>query len=167
MGAVLTSHQELDGVAFTGGTETAWAINRALAARRGPIVPFIAETGGLNGMFVDTTAQREQVIDDVILSAFGSAGQRCSALRILFLPKDTADGMIEGLTGAMDALVLGDPADPKTDVGPVIDDEARAALETHLQRLHKHAKVIKTLPTPDGGMLFRPGAGGNPLRRLP
>ncbi len=154
VGAVLTSHQEVDGVAFTGGTETAWAINRTLAARRGPIVPFIAETGGLNGMFVDTTAQREQVIDDVILSAFGSAGQRCSALRILFLPKDTADGIIEGLTGAMNALIVGDPADPKTDVGPVIDEEARANLEAHLVRLHRYAKVLKTLPTPGGGGVY-------------
>jgi RHH-type proline utilization regulon transcriptional repressor/proline dehydrogenase/delta 1-pyrroline-5-carboxylate dehydrogenase len=157
VGAALTSHPELDGVAFTGGTETAWAINRALAARRGPIVPFIAETGGLNGMFVDTTAQREQVIDDVIVSAFGSAGQRCSALRILFLPKDTADGIIEGLVGAMDALVVGDPADPKTDVGPVIDEEARAHLQAHLARLQKRAKVIKALPAPVGdGVYFGP-----------
>ena len=157
VGAALTSHQELDGVAFTGGTETAWSINRTLAARRGPIVPFIAETGGLNAMFVDTTAQREQVIDDVIVSAFGSAGQRCSALRILFLPNETADGMIEGLTGAMDALVMGDHADPKTDVGPVIDEEALANLEGHLVRLHKFAKVLKTLPAPGGaGMFFGP-----------
>jgi RHH-type proline utilization regulon transcriptional repressor/proline dehydrogenase/delta 1-pyrroline-5-carboxylate dehydrogenase len=100
----------IDGVAFTGGTDTAWRINQTLAARQGPIIPFIAETGGLNGMFVDTTALREQVIDDVILSAFGSAGQRCSALRLLFLPTDTADGVIEGLKGAMDALKVGDPA---------------------------------------------------------
>jgi RHH-type proline utilization regulon transcriptional repressor/proline dehydrogenase/delta 1-pyrroline-5-carboxylate dehydrogenase len=157
VGATLTAHAELDGVAFTGGTETAWAINRALAARRGPIVPFIAETGGLNGMFVDTTALREQVIDDVILSAFGSAGQRCSALRILFLPTDTADLIIEGLIGAMDALVAGDPADPSTDVGPVIDEAARAGLEAHLARLHKHAKVLKVLPTPGGeGIYFGP-----------
>jgi RHH-type proline utilization regulon transcriptional repressor/proline dehydrogenase/delta 1-pyrroline-5-carboxylate dehydrogenase len=157
VGAALTGHADLDGVAFTGGTETAWAINKTLAARRGPIVPFIAETGGLNGMFVDTTAQREQVIDDVILSAFGSAGQRCSALRILFLPNETADGMIEGLIGAMDALVIGDPADPKTDVGPVIDEEARANLEAHLARLRKEAKVLKALPAPVGkGVYFGP-----------
>jgi RHH-type proline utilization regulon transcriptional repressor/proline dehydrogenase/delta 1-pyrroline-5-carboxylate dehydrogenase len=157
VGAALTSHQALDGVAFTGGTETAWAINRALAARRGPIVPFIAETGGLNGMFVDTTAQREQVIDDVILSAFGSAGQRCSALRILFLPHDTADSLIEGLSGAMDTLVMGDPSDPKTDIGPVIDEEARANLEAHLVRLHRYARVIKALPAPGGaGVYFGP-----------
>ena len=95
----MTSLDEIDGVAFTGGTETAWAINRTLAARRGPIIPFIAETGGLNAMFVDTTALKEQVIDDVMVSAFGSAGQRCSALRMLFLPHDSADSVMEGLVG--------------------------------------------------------------------
>ena len=142
VGAKLVAHAGCDGVAFTGGTDTAWKINQTLAARQGPIVPFIAETGGLNGMFVDTTALREQVIDDVVLSAFGSAGQRCSALRILFLPGDTAEGLIEGISGAMDALVLGDPADPSTDVGPVIDDDAKAALEKHLQRLRGEARVL-------------------------
>ncbi len=135
VGAALTAHPALSGVAFTGGTETAWTINRKLADRRGPIVPFIAETGGLNGMFVDTSALREQVIDDVIVSAFGSAGQRCSALRLLFLPRETADLVIAGLKGAMDALVIGDPADPATDIGPVIDEDARDALEAHLTRL--------------------------------
>jgi RHH-type transcriptional regulator, proline utilization regulon repressor / proline dehydrogenase / delta 1-pyrroline-5-carboxylate dehydrogenase len=145
LGPLLTAHPGLDGIAFTGGTDTAWKINQALAARRGPIVPFIAETGGLNGMFVDTTALPEQVIDDVIVSAFGSAGQRCSALRLLFLPRDTADGLIEGLSGAMDALRVGDPADPATDVGPVIDEEARTALARHLERLGREAKVIHRL----------------------
>src|SRR5206468_11394341 len=95
VGQALVSHPACSGVAFTGGTETAWAINRALAARAGPIVPFIAETGGLNAMFVDTTALREQVIDDVLASAFGSAGQRCSALRLPFAPHDTAEALIE------------------------------------------------------------------------
>ncbi len=157
VGAALTSHADLDGVAFTGGTETAWAINRTLAARRGPIVPFIAETGGLNGMFVDTTALREQVLDDVIQSAFGSAGQRCSALRILFVPKDTADGLIEGLSGAMDALRIGDPARFTTDIGPVIDQEARDALTAHLARLTNKARVIKQIAAADGeGTFFGP-----------
>ena len=145
VGAALTGHPGLDGIAFTGGTDTAWRINQGLAARRGPIVPFIAETGGLNGMFVDTTALPEQVIDDVIASAFGSAGQRCSALRLLFLPNDTADSLIEGLVGAMDALTVGDPALASTDVGPVIDDEARSALMAHLERLGREAKVIHRL----------------------
>ncbi|PHY21273.1 bifunctional proline dehydrogenase/L-glutamate gamma-semialdehyde dehydrogenase PutA [Caulobacter sp. BP25] len=156
VGAALVAHEGLDGVAFTGGTDTAWRINQTLAQRQGPIVPFIAETGGLNGMFVDTTAQREQVIDDVIVSAFGSAGQRCSALRLLFLPHDTADHIIEGLKGAMDALVLGDPALAVTDVGPVIDAEAKATLETHLERLKREAKVLHALSAPAGGTFFPP-----------
>jgi len=156
VGGALTAHASCAGVAFTGGTETAWAINRALAARDGPIIPFIAETGGLNAMFVDTTALREQVIDDVILSAFGSAGQRCSALRILFLPRETADETITGLKGAMDALVLGDPADPAVDVGPVIDEEARAALMGHEARLDAQAKVLHRLKPPEKGVFFAP-----------
>jgi RHH-type proline utilization regulon transcriptional repressor/proline dehydrogenase/delta 1-pyrroline-5-carboxylate dehydrogenase len=156
VGAALVAHPGCDGVAFTGGTETAWRINQTLAARRGPILPFIAETGGLNGMFVDTTAQREQVIDDVIQSAFGSAGQRCSALRLLFLPKDTADHLIEGLIGAMDALVVADPADPKTDIGPVIDADARQILNDHLERLKREARVLKVLSAPEVGTFFGP-----------
>jgi RHH-type proline utilization regulon transcriptional repressor/proline dehydrogenase/delta 1-pyrroline-5-carboxylate dehydrogenase len=156
VGAALTAHEGLDGVAFTGGTDTAWRINQTLAQRQGPIVPFIAETGGLNGMFVDTTAQREQVIDDVILSAFGSAGQRCSALRLLFLPEDTADNIIDGLKGAMDALVIGDPARAVTDVGPVIDSEAKDGLEKHHVRLKREAKVLHALTAPAGGTFFAP-----------
>jgi RHH-type proline utilization regulon transcriptional repressor/proline dehydrogenase/delta 1-pyrroline-5-carboxylate dehydrogenase len=156
VGQALVSHPDCAGVAFTGGTETAWAINRTLAARPGPIVPFIAETGGLNAMFVDTTALREQVIDDVVTSALGSAGQRCSALRLLFVPHETADLLIEGLAGAMEALVVGDPADPRTDVGPVIDEEARAALQAHLERLGREARVVRQLPAPAGGCFFGP-----------
>ncbi|QUD88471.1 bifunctional proline dehydrogenase/L-glutamate gamma-semialdehyde dehydrogenase PutA [Phenylobacterium montanum] len=156
VGAALVNHPSLDGVAFTGGTETAWAINRRLASRLGPIVPFIAETGGLNAMFVDTTALKEQVIDDVIASAFGSAGQRCSALRILMVPHETADALIEGIAGAMDALVIGDSADPKTDIGPVIDAEAQAALHQHLSRLRREAKVLHRLAAPDQGTFFGP-----------
>ncbi|HEX3366349.1 L-glutamate gamma-semialdehyde dehydrogenase, partial [Phenylobacterium sp.] len=156
VGQTLVAHPSCAGVAFTGGTETAWAINRTLAARNGPIVPFIAETGGLNAMFVDTTALREQVIDDVIASAFGSAGQRCSALRMLFAPHDTADALIEGLAGAMDALVLGDPADPRTDIGPVIDEDARSQLARHHERLGQEAKVLHELAAPAGGHFFGP-----------
>ncbi len=154
VGQALIAHPGCDGVAFTGGTDTAWAINRKLAARDGPIVPFIAETGGLNGMFVDTTAQVEQVIDDAILSAFGSAGQRCSALRLLIVPDETGDELIEGLAGAMDTLVLGEPADPATDVGPVIDEAAKSALEQHAARLTREAKVVRRLDVPPG--LFFP-----------
>jgi len=156
VGAALTAHPDCDGVAFTGGTDTAWAINRTLAARQGPIVPFIAETGGLNAMFVDTTALREQVLDDVLLSGFGSAGQRCSALRMLFVPHDTADLIIDGLKGAMQTLVVADPSDPRTDIGPVIDAEAQGALEAHVERLGKEAKILGRLEVPAGGHFFAP-----------
>ena len=156
VGQAAVAHPLCAGVAFTGGTETAWAINRKLAARNGPIVPFIAETGGLNAMFVDTTALREQVIDDVMASAFGSAGQRCSALRLLFVPHETAGMLIEGLTGALATLVVGDPADPATDVGPVIDAEACAALEAHVRRLRREAKVLWKGTAPRSGTFFAP-----------
>ena len=159
VGAKLVSHPGVDGVAFTGGTDTATLINRSLANRPGPIIPFIAETGGLNGMFVDTTALKEQVIDDVILSAFGSSGQRCSALRLLYVPHDAADALIEGLKGALAAQVVGDPADPSTDIGPVIDADARAMLEAHLERLGKDAKIVARADLPAGadkGHLFAP-----------
>jgi len=156
VGGALVRHPACDGVAFTGGTDTARAINRALAARDGPIIPFVAETGGLNGMFVDTTALREQVIDDVVASAFGSAGQRCSALRMLFLPQETADALIESIAGAMDALVLGDPADPATDVGTVIDAAAKAELEAHAERLAREARIVRRLAAPAGERCFGP-----------
>ena len=151
VGAALVSHPGIDGVAFTGGTDTASMINRSIAARPGQIIPFIAETGGLNGMFVDTTALKEQVIDDVILSAFGSAGQRCSALRILYAPKDSADALIAGLKGALAAQVVADPTDPATDIGPVIDAESRANLEAHVERLNKEAKIVARAELPAGG----------------
>ncbi len=161
IGAALVAHPGIDGVAFTGGTETAWAINRSLAIaaqeQRRPIIPFIAETGGLNAMFVDTTALREQVVDDVINSAFGSAGQRCSALRMLFLPHDSADGIIECLSGALEALVVGKPALACTDVGPVIDAEALAGLEAHVTRLGKEATIIARHPgSGENGHFFGP-----------
>ena len=159
VGAKLVSHPGIDGVAFTGGTDTANLINRALAARPGAIIPFIAETGGLNGMFVDTTALKEQIIDDVILSAFGSSGQRCSALRLLYVPHDAADALIEGLKGALAAQVVGDPSDPATDIGPVIDADARAMLDAHLKRLEGDAKIIARAELPAGadkGHLFAP-----------
>ena len=157
IGAALVAHSGIDCVAFTGGTETAWAINRSLAARSGPIIPFVAETGGLNAMFVDTTALREQVIDDAIRSGFGSAGQRCSALRMLFVPKETADDLIQGLIGALATLVVGDPALPETDVGPVIDAAAKASLETHLARLEREARIVARHPGCDmPGYFFAP-----------
>jgi RHH-type transcriptional regulator, proline utilization regulon repressor / proline dehydrogenase / delta 1-pyrroline-5-carboxylate dehydrogenase len=145
VGAALCADTRHDGVVFTGGTDTARRINTALAQRIGPIVPLIAETGGLNAMVVDTSALREQVIDDVVSSAFGSAGQRCSALRILFLPEETADIIIQGLIGAMDALVIGDPADLHSDIGPVIDGQAKAVLGAHLSRMKTQAEVLHQL----------------------
>lgn len=143
VGAALVADPRIAGVAFTGSTEVARLINRSLAAKDGPIVPLIAETGGLNGMFVDTTAQKEQVVDDVIASAFQSAGQRCSSLRLLFLPHDTAEDILETLLGAMDCLVIGDPADAFTDIGPIIDAEAKANLDAHIARMRKEARVLK------------------------
>jgi RHH-type proline utilization regulon transcriptional repressor/proline dehydrogenase/delta 1-pyrroline-5-carboxylate dehydrogenase len=142
VGAALCRRPLVQGVAFTGGTDTARAINQLLAARPGPILPFIAETGGLNGLFTDTTALREQVVDDVLVSAVGSAGQRCSALRLLYVPKDAADELIATLAGALETLVIGDPADPATDIGPVIDPEARTALTRHLGRLEREATIV-------------------------
>src|SRR5207253_9568248 len=121
VGAVLFGDSRLAGVAFTGSTEAASAINRALAARSGPIATLIAETGGQNAMIVDSSALPEQVTRDVLSSAFQSAGQRCSALRVLFVQDDVADGMIEMIAGAMQALKVGDPRDLATDAGPVID----------------------------------------------
>ncbi|MFN7057205.1 aldehyde dehydrogenase family protein, partial [Hyphomonas sp.] len=159
VGGALTPDLRVSGVCFTGGTATARLINRTIACREGPIIPLIAETGGLNGLFVDTTALREQVIDDIIVSAFGSAGQRCSALRIAFLPHDTADGLIEGLIGAMNELKIGDPALADTDVGPVIDAESRRTLELHLDRMKTEARVLHQLgsgPLGEGGHGFGP-----------
>ena len=157
VGAGLVADPRIAGVAFTGSTETARAINRSLAAKDGPIVPLVAETGGLNAMFVDTTALKEQVVDDVLVSAFNSAGQRCSSLRILFLPHETADGILETLLGAMDALVIGDPADSSSDIGPIVDAEAKAGLDAHMARMAKEARVLKQLDISHlGGNFFGP-----------
>jgi len=139
VGAALVAHPAIAGVAFTGSTQTAWVINRALAEKTGPIVPLIAETGGINTMIVDATALPEQVSDDVVLSAFRSAGQRCSALRLLYLQDDVADRMIEMIAGAAAELQMGDPRDPATDIGPVIDSEAANRLNTHIARMDEHA----------------------------
>src|SRR5262249_24772230 len=125
VGSLLVSDKRTAGVAFTGSTEVARAINRALAARNAPIVPLIAETGGVNTMIVDATALPEQVTDDVVISAFRSAGQRCSALRLLCVQEDVADRIVEMIEGAAAELKLGDPREPSTHVGPVIDAEAK------------------------------------------
>ncbi len=148
VGARLVADERIGGVCFTGSTETAKIINRSLANREGAIVPLIAETGGQNVMIVDSTALPEQVVDDAISSAFQSAGQRCSALRVLYLQDDVADTIIPMLKGAMDCLTLGNPADLATDVGPVIDQEARELLVDHSARMNKEAMLLHELHAP-------------------
>jgi len=129
VGAALVADRRVAGVVFTGSTEVGRVIHRALASKDGPIVPLIAETGGINPMLVDATALPEQVTDDVITSAFRSAGQRCSALRLLCLQEDVAEPIVEMIAGAARELKLGDPREPSTHVGPVIDAEAKEKLD--------------------------------------
>ncbi len=145
-GATALTHPALAGVAFTGSTATAATINRTLAGRDGPIVPLIAETGGVNAMIVDATALPEQVVDDVIASAFTSAGQRCSALRVLYLQEEIADRVLEMLIGAMKCLTIGDPADPATDLGPVISAAARQRLSAHAERMTREGTLLHACP---------------------
>ena len=149
VGAALVRHPRTAGVAFTGSNETAALIQRGLAERPGPIVPLIAETGGINAMIVDSTALPEQVIRDAVRSAFDSAGQRCSALRVLFVQDDVADAVVTMLCGAMEELSLGDPMDYATDVGPVIDEPAAAVLEAHKTRMRAEATELIDLPLPE------------------
>ncbi|MBV8913191.1 MAG: bifunctional proline dehydrogenase/L-glutamate gamma-semialdehyde dehydrogenase PutA, partial [Acetobacteraceae bacterium] len=157
VGAALVAHPLVAGVAFTGSTETAWRINQTLAAKRGPIVPLIAETGGINAMVVDATALPEQVSDDVVTSAFRSAGQRCSALRLLCVQDDVADKMIAMIAGAAAELKVGDPADPATHVGPVIDAEAKSRLDAHIRRMKSEARGTHYAGTaPAGGHFVAP-----------
>ena len=153
IGAALVAHADIAGVVFTGSTEVARIINRTLAAKDGPIVPLIAETGGINAMIVDATALPEQVADDVVTSAFRSAGQRCSALRLLFLQDDVADRMIEMIAGAARELKLGDPCDPATHIGPVIDAEAKARLDAHIARMKLEARVHFAGTAPEGNFV--------------
>jgi RHH-type proline utilization regulon transcriptional repressor/proline dehydrogenase/delta 1-pyrroline-5-carboxylate dehydrogenase len=150
IGAALTAHPDIAGVVFTGSTEVARAINRTLAAKDGPIVPLIAETGGINAMIADATALPEQVADDVVTSAFRSAGQRCSALRLLFVQEDVADRMIEMIAGAARELRIGDASDVATHVGPVIDREAKERLDAHVARMTKEARLHFAGTAPDG-----------------
>jgi RHH-type transcriptional regulator, proline utilization regulon repressor / proline dehydrogenase / delta 1-pyrroline-5-carboxylate dehydrogenase len=149
-GARLVAHPDIAGVVFTGSTEVARAINRALAAKDGPIVPLIAETGGINAMIADATALPEQVADDVVTSAFRSAGQRCSALRLLFLQDDVADRMIEMIAGAARELKIGDVCDVSTHIGPVIDAEAKQRLDAHVTRMKREARVHFAGTAPEG-----------------
>jgi len=155
VGAALIANPAIAGVAFTGSTATAKTIARALLEDDNrPLVPLIAETGGINAMIVDSTALAEQVVQDVVNSAFRSAGQRCSALRLLLLQEDIADRTLEMLRGAMDTLIVGDPADPATDVGPVIDDAAYAKLMAY--RDTQEANWLHTVAAPDTGHLVPP-----------
>jgi RHH-type proline utilization regulon transcriptional repressor/proline dehydrogenase/delta 1-pyrroline-5-carboxylate dehydrogenase len=158
IGQALVRDPRIAGVAFTGGTDTARSIAQALAARPGPIVPFIAETGGLNAMIVDSSALAEQVVTDVISSAFGSAGQRCSALRLLCLQEDIAPRVLHMLQGAAETLVIGDPIELATDVGPVIDDDARAALERACAALGTPLFALPLPPGTEHGSFFVPRA---------
>jgi RHH-type proline utilization regulon transcriptional repressor/proline dehydrogenase/delta 1-pyrroline-5-carboxylate dehydrogenase len=156
IGAALTAHSDIAGVVFTGSTEVARAINRALAAKDGPIVPLIAETGGINAMIVDATALPEQVADDVVTSAFRSAGQRCSALRLLFVQDDVADRMIAMIAGSARELKVGDPRDIATQIGPVIDTEAKARLDAHITKMKSCARLHFAGETPTEGAFVAP-----------
>jgi RHH-type proline utilization regulon transcriptional repressor/proline dehydrogenase/delta 1-pyrroline-5-carboxylate dehydrogenase len=152
IGAALVQAPHVAGVVFTGSTEVAWQINRTLAAKNGLIVPLIAETGGINAMIVDATALPEQVTDDVTASAFRSAGQRCSALRLLCLQEDVADSMIAMIAGAARELAIGDPRDIATHIGPVIDAGAKQSLDAAIAtarkatRLHYAGEIPPTAP---------------------
>lgn len=162
IGATLVANRHCAGVAFTGSTEVARMIALALATKPGPLVPLIAETGGQNAMIVDSSALSEQVVRDVVASAFNSSGQRCSALRVLFLQADIADKVCQMLCGAMQTLVIGNPIDIRTDVGPVIDDDARHMLERHSRKLDSFSTPIYTCALDEestaNGSFFAPRA---------
>jgi len=149
LGAMLVEHKDVSGVAFTGSTAAAWLINQTLANKRAAIVPFIAETGGQNALLVDSTALPEQVADAVIESAFNSAGQRCSALRILFVQEDIANSQLDLIRGAMAELKVGDPALASTDVGPIIDQQSLMRLQAHIDEMREAGLNVYQLPIPD------------------
>ena len=150
VGAALVKSPKVKGVAFTGGNEAAWAIQKALADRKADMVPFIAETGGLNAMIADSSALPEQVVRDAVRSAFDSAGQRCSALRVLFVQEEIATRTIRMLAGAIEALDVGDPFDYATDIGPVIDEAAQDALEAHKVRMQRDGRELIDVRLPNG-----------------
>ena len=161
VGAPLIGDRRVAGVVFTGSTETARQINLDLARRPGPTVPLIAETGGQNAMIVDSSALAEQVVVDVLTSAFDSAGQRCSSLRLLYVQADIADRLLAMLKGAMAELAIGDPALITTDVGPIIDAAAREPLERHAQRMMREGRLLYQCSLPAGteyGTFFAPRA---------
>jgi RHH-type proline utilization regulon transcriptional repressor/proline dehydrogenase/delta 1-pyrroline-5-carboxylate dehydrogenase len=156
VGAALTRDPRVNGVAFTGSTETAQAIRRSMAANLDPTAPLIAETGGLNAMLVDSTALPEQAVRDIIASSFQSAGQRCSALRCLYLQEDVAKTVTEMLFGAMEDLALGDPWQLATDIGPVIDSEAQAGIRAYVDAARTEGRVLKELAAPGQGTFIAP-----------
>ena len=156
VGAALTSNPAIGGVAFTGSTETAQVIHRSMADHLAPGAPLIAETGGLNAMIVDSTALPEQAVQAIVESAFQSAGQRCSALRCLYVQEDIAQGFTEMLTGAMDALVIDDPWRYGTDVGPVIDAEAQRGIAAYIDAAEAEGRLIKRMALPGGGTYVSP-----------
>lgn len=149
LGGTLTRDERIAGVIFTGSTEVAKVIQKVQADKKGAITTFIAETGGQNAMIVDSSALPEQVVTDVINSAFDSAGQRCSALRVLYLQEDIADEVINMLSGAMDELQVGDPMIVETDIGPVIDQNAKSLLVKHITKLKKDGKLLHEVKLKD------------------
>ncbi len=156
VGTALTSDPRIAGVCFTGSTATAQRINHVMADSMAPDAPLVAETGGLNAMIVDSTALPEQVVRDVLASSFQSAGQRCSALRMLYVQKDIADHLLEMLFGAMDELRVGNPWLLSTDVGPVIDQAAKAGIEAHCDKFEQMGRVLKKLAVPAKGLFVAP-----------
>jgi len=156
VGGPLTSDPRIAGVCFTGSTPVAQIIHQALAQNAGPDAVLIAETGGLNAMIVDSTALTEQAVRDILISSFQSAGQRCSALRMLYVQEEARDRLLDMLDGAMDALSIGDPWNTDTDVSPVIDAEAQTEIGDYVKAQQKAGKVIKTLPVPDVGTFVTP-----------
>ena len=156
VGGPLTSDPRIAGVCFTGSTEVAQIIHRALAKNAGPDAVLIAETGGMNAMIVDSTALPEQAVRDILISSFQSAGQRCSALRILYVQEDVHDRLMHMLSGALDALVIGDPWRTDVDVAPIIDAEAQKDIMAYIERHRSARTLVKTLPAPDGGTYVTP-----------
>ncbi|MCW9032719.1 MAG: bifunctional proline dehydrogenase/L-glutamate gamma-semialdehyde dehydrogenase PutA [Rhodospirillales bacterium] len=156
VGTMLVSDPRIDGVCFTGSTLTAQTINKAMASSVAPSAPLIAETGGLNAMIVDSTALPEQAIKDIIASAFQSAGQRCSALRVLYLQEDIAPGFMEMLFGAMDELVVANPWEFSTDIGPVINQVSQNKINNYITIAQQEGRVAKQLPCPNEGTFVAP-----------
>ena len=156
VGSAMTSNPKINGVAFTGSTATAQIINRTMAENLEPSAALIAETGGLNAMIIDSTALPEQAVRDIVASAFQSAGQRCSALRCLYLQKDVADIFKTMLFGAMDQLHVGDPSDFKTDVGPIIDEAAKANIDAYIEIAKNEGRLVKQLDAPEQGTFVAP-----------